>query len=176
MVAGAEECDEGVTTATATCDADCTLPACGDGQHNVAVGEACDGVGVSLPTVDDEVRRHFEPRAASVAERLELLEKVRAAGVHAIAVVQPLLPGSHDDLVEALARRVDSVSIDVLRGEEGAGVLFDDPRYVDMLSRDPARLWARITELSTMMGTGEAPPGMTTAEVAGRAVLLPTKR
>ena len=26
--------------------------------------------GVSLPTVDDEVRRHFEPRAASVPELL----------------------------------------------------------------------------------------------------------
>src|SRR5690606_30060137 len=30
-------------------------------------------VGVSLPTIDDEARRHFEPRAASVAQRLELL-------------------------------------------------------------------------------------------------------
>ncbi|MCA9707347.1 MAG: hypothetical protein KDK70_15950 [Myxococcales bacterium] len=86
-------------------------------------------VGVSLPTVDDAVRRHFEPRAASVAERLALLERVRAAGGHALAVVQPLLPGPHEALVDALAARADSVSIDVLRGEEGAGPLFDDPRY-----------------------------------------------
>lgn len=88
-------------------------------------------VGVSLPTVDDETRRAFEPRAASVAQRLELLDRIRAAGIHAIAVVQPLLPGSHDALVSALCRHADSVSIDVLRGEEAAGPLFDDPRHAD---------------------------------------------
>jgi len=88
-------------------------------------------VGVSLPTIDDDVRRHFEPRAASVAQRLALLEQIRAAGLHAIAVVQPLLPGPHDALVDALCHRVDSVSIDVLRGEEGAASLFDDPRYAE---------------------------------------------
>lgn len=88
-------------------------------------------VGVSLPTVDDDVRRCFEPRAATVAERLALLAAVRAAGVHAIAVVQPLLPGPHDALVQALAAHADSVSIDVLRGEEAAGPLFDDPRYAE---------------------------------------------
>jgi hypothetical protein len=30
--------------------------------------------GASIPTVDDEVRRHFEPRAAPIAERLAALE------------------------------------------------------------------------------------------------------
>lgn len=88
-------------------------------------------VGVSLPTVDDEVRRAFEPRAASIAERLELLDRIRASGIHAIAVVQPLLPGSHEALLSALCRHADSVSIDVLRGEESAGPLFDDPRYAE---------------------------------------------
>lgn len=33
-----EECDEGAVT-TATCDSDCTLPACNDGILNVAAGE-----------------------------------------------------------------------------------------------------------------------------------------
>ncbi|MEZ4380477.1 MAG: DUF4215 domain-containing protein [Nannocystaceae bacterium] len=35
-----EECDDGAETAT--CDADCTLAACGDGYTNAAAGEACD--------------------------------------------------------------------------------------------------------------------------------------
>jgi cysteine-rich repeat protein len=37
---GVEACDE--TTATATCDDDCTAPKCGDGVVNLAAGEACD--------------------------------------------------------------------------------------------------------------------------------------
>ncbi len=36
-----ETCDEGGETAT--CDADCTVPQCGDGVVNEAAGEACDG-------------------------------------------------------------------------------------------------------------------------------------
>lgn len=37
---GAEECDDGAESAT--CDADCTAAACGDGTLNAAAGEACD--------------------------------------------------------------------------------------------------------------------------------------
>jgi len=87
-------------------------------------------VGVSLPTVDDDVRRHFEPRAATVAERLTVLRSFRALGVKTLAVVQPLLAGSLDAHADALAESVDSVSIDVLRGVEGARAQFDDPRYL----------------------------------------------
>ena len=39
---GDEECD--TSGETATCDADCTLPKCGDGLRNVAAGEACDTI------------------------------------------------------------------------------------------------------------------------------------
>ena len=38
-----EECDE--STATANCDANCTLATCGDGTFNAAAGEQCDGGG-----------------------------------------------------------------------------------------------------------------------------------
>ena len=86
-------------------------------------------VGVSLPTVDEEVRRHFEPRGATIAERLEVLRSFRGLGVRTLAVVQPLLAGSLAAHADALAECADSVSIDVLRGLEGAGPLFDDPRY-----------------------------------------------
>jgi DNA repair photolyase len=76
--------------------------------------------GVSIPTVDDEVRRHFEPRAASVGERLEILRTLKRVGVRTHAVVQPLLPGSIEDLAAALDGCADSVRIDVLHGEYGA--------------------------------------------------------
>lgn len=85
--------------------------------------------GVSLPTIDDAVRKHFEPRASSIEERLELLKTLRRAGVKTVAVVQPIFAGPLEALADALAEHVDGVSWDVLRGEEGAGADFDDPRY-----------------------------------------------
>jgi cysteine-rich repeat protein len=37
-----EECDGGASGSTATCDADCSLPSCGDGFHNELAQEQCD--------------------------------------------------------------------------------------------------------------------------------------
>jgi DNA repair photolyase len=93
-------------------------------------------VGVSIPTVDDETRRHFEPRGASIEGRLELLRTLRALGVRTFAVVQPLLPGSIEGLADALAATVESVSIEVLRGLEGAGDDFGVERYAEAASDD----------------------------------------
>lgn len=100
--------------------------------------------GVSLPTIDDAVRRHFEPRAASVEQRLEILASLRAAGVSTLAVVQPIMAGSIDALADALAEHVDAVVVDVLQEEEGAHADFDDPRYRDTRSED----WQRSRALS----------------------------
>ncbi|HET6584809.1 MAG TPA: radical SAM protein [Nannocystaceae bacterium] len=100
--------------------------------------------GVSLPTIDDAVRSHFEPRAASVDDRIHVLRSLRAAGVRTFAVVQPLLPGNIDGLADALAATVDGVAIGVLHGEESATALFDDPRFA------PARTdaWQRERALA----------------------------
>ncbi len=84
-------------------------------------------VGVSLPTLDDEVRRHFEPRAASVEQRLATLQALRRQGVRAFAVVQPMLPGPIDALCDAIAAHCDSASLDVLRGLYAAGADFRGP-------------------------------------------------
>jgi DNA repair photolyase len=104
--------------------------------------------GVSIPTADDAVRAHFEPRAASVAERLEVLDALRAAGVRTCAVVQPLLPGPVDALADALAARVSSVRIDVLHGEYAA---HDDfAAYAD--ARDDAWQQSQAAALARALG------------------------
>jgi len=120
-------------------------------------------VGVSLPTVDEHVRRHFEPRGATIAERLTILRSFRALGVRTIAVVQPLLAGSLDAHADALADCVDSVSIDVLRGVEGAREQFDDPRYLATASDEwqLARAHALVDALKARgvpVWRGELPP------------------
>lgn len=120
-------------------------------------------VGVSIPTVDDEVRRHFEPRAAKVEDRLRLLELFRRRGVSTFAVVQPQLPGDVEALASALAERVGSASIDVLHGEEGASDDFDDPRYQGARSgewqeRRAATLARLLSERGVVVWSGELPP------------------
>lgn len=102
--------------------------------------------GVSMPTVDDEVRRHFEPRAASVNERLNLLSTLRSAGVATFAVVQPIMSGSIEALADALAAHVDAVVIDVLQEEEGADEDFNDPRYAETRTED----WQRDNALALL--------------------------
>ena len=86
-------------------------------------------VGASIPTLDDEVRAHFEPRAASIPERLDMLRQFKQAGVPRVVVVQPMLPGDPIALADRLAEVVESVSIGVLRGELGAEQDFADPRF-----------------------------------------------
>lgn len=76
--------------------------------------------GVSLPTIDDDVRRYFEPRASSVEERLAALDELRAAGVDTFGIIQPMFPGSVEALADALASRVRSARIDVLYGTYAA--------------------------------------------------------
>lgn len=123
-------------------------------------------VGVSLPTVDEEVRRHFEPRAASIAERLEILRIFRGLGVRTLAVVQPLLAGSLEAHADALAGAVDSVSIDVLRGVEGAGEQFADPRFAVTASDEwqierAHALVAALRARGVPVWRGELPPELT---------------
>ena len=118
--------------------------------------------GVSLPTLDDEVRRHFEPRAASIDERLTVLRTLRAAGVRTFAVVQPMLPGDVLALADAIASSCDAASLDVLRGEEGAAGDFDDERYTtsraDQWQRDRLELLrATLVERGVPLFDNELP-------------------
>lgn len=119
--------------------------------------------GVSLPTIDDDVRKHFEPRASPIHARLAMLAKLGAHGVKTFAVVQPMLPGDVVELADALARCVSSVSIDVLHGVEGAVRDFEEPRYA--MARDAGWQRERAERLREELGvrgvavwSGELPP------------------
>lgn len=103
--------------------------------------------GVSLPTIDDDVRRHFEPRGASVEERLAALDTLRAAGARTFAIVQPMFPGSVERLADALAARVESARLDVLYGTYGAAE--DFAAYPEV--GEPSWQRARLTELAELL-------------------------
>lgn len=86
-------------------------------------------VGVSLPSADPDVLAHFEPRAAPLSRRVEVLRQFAALGVPTLAVVQPMLPGSVDALADLLAEHVQSVSLGGLQGENDAAPLFAAEPY-----------------------------------------------
>jgi DNA repair photolyase len=123
-------------------------------------------VGASIPTFDDAVRHHFEPRAASIADRFAMLGTLRAAGVKTFAVVQPMLPGPIEPFADALAGAVSSVSIDVLYGVQGAAGDFADPSYAAAASDDwqrdrAAALTAALLRNGVTIWNGDLPPTLT---------------
>lgn len=126
-------------------------------------------VGASIPTLDDSVRAHFEPRAASIPERLDMLRQFKQAGVARCVVVQPMLPGDPVALAEALAEVVESVSIGVLRGEMGAEKDFADPRYAhardeDWQRREAFALRDALEERGVDVWVSELPPQLSAHE------------
>nr|WP_255216569.1 radical SAM protein [Pseudenhygromyxa sp. WMMC2535] len=122
-------------------------------------------VGASIPTIDDEVCAHFEPRAAPASERLAMLRTFKQAGVRCWVVVQPMLPGNTDAFADALAEVVDSVSIGVLRGEHGAEQDFADPRFAAARDEDWQRdqafaLRDALEARGVAVWAGELPPSL----------------
>jgi DNA repair photolyase len=57
-------------------------------------------VSFSITTDNDHVRRLYEPHCAPIAERLETIGRLRAAGIAAYATLAPLLPCEPEALVD----------------------------------------------------------------------------
>lgn len=81
-------------------------------------------VGVTITTLDEAMRRRFEPFSSPSARRLETLRKLNAEGVRTWAFVGPILPGTTDVLAEPLLRSIRDtgtthVMIDRLRFRPG---------------------------------------------------------
>ena len=75
-------------------------------------------VGLTLTTMDDSVRRAFEPGASSVQARLDTLKRLSDEGIPTYAFIGPLLPYLSDEglepLLDSLAGRVGRVLVDRL--------------------------------------------------------------
>jgi DNA repair photolyase len=73
------------------------------------------GVGVSIPTDDDAVRKVFEPSAPSIPQRLAALEELHRAGVRTTVNIAPILPCNPARLGELIRDRADSWWVDAMR-------------------------------------------------------------
>jgi len=70
-------------------------------------------VAFTIATLDDTLRRRFEPGAAPIAQRLEALARLSAAGLETWAFCGPLLPGLSDgeEAVDALFRELRQAGV-----------------------------------------------------------------
>ncbi|HTO22070.1 MAG TPA: radical SAM protein, partial [Spirochaetia bacterium] len=73
---------------------------------------------LSIATLDESVRRQFEPGASSIAERLETVRAFRARGIPVGVMAMPLLPFISDGDLEVRA---------LLRALKDAGVVYVMP-------------------------------------------------
>jgi DNA repair photolyase len=62
-------------------------------------------VALSITTLDEDLRRRLEPRAASPGRRLEAIARLSAAGVPAGVMVAPVIPGLNDHEIPAILGR-----------------------------------------------------------------------
>lgn len=69
-------------------------------------------VGLTITTDDDNIRRHFEPRASSIQSRVDALHKLHSAGIRTYVFVGPILPQNPEALAGMIACGADSVLID----------------------------------------------------------------
>lgn len=74
-------------------------------------------VGLTLTTLNDDVKTCFEPFSSPIVERLNALQVLHDAGVRTFAFLGPLLPFLVEESLEGLARKFRAVGV--------SGVLVD---------------------------------------------------
>ncbi len=70
-------------------------------------------VGFTITTMDEKVRKIFEPGASPSSKRIEALARLHDEGIRTFAMVAPILPGA-EGLGSALRGKVDYVFVDRL--------------------------------------------------------------
>ena len=69
------------------------------------------GVGLTITTADDDIRKLFEPNAPPIMERLRTLDELHRSGIKTWAMIAPMLPGA-EVLAKTLAGKVDYILVD----------------------------------------------------------------
>ena len=133
-------------------------------------------LGVTLTTLDPRLAALWEPHAATVANRLDVLARAREAGLRTAVMLGPLLPGLSDDpasiesLLRAVAERdVEKIWVDALnvrpRVWPAAAVLLQShfPDQLEAIRRilfDQPRRQAYLAELRSRVSEAARNPGV----------------
>lgn len=129
-------------------------------------------ISFSVTTDEEAVRRRFEPHCAPIAERLEAMQTLRAAGLRVHATLAPLLPGNAERLaamvLEATGEDVIGDPLHV-RSEKPRGATTREPgrrlleRYPDFdVASALATIEHAVVRAGRRFGTGPAAFGWLT--------------
>jgi DNA repair photolyase len=91
-------------------------------------------VGITLTTLDERLRELWEPEASPVAERIEVIQSARRAGLKTSIMFGPLLPFLSDDQESIDALLATAAELDV------------EAIWVDAMNPRP-RVWPAVAEL-----------------------------
>jgi DNA repair photolyase len=91
-------------------------------------------VGITLTTLDERLRRLWEPVAAEIDQRCQVIEAARGAGIETSVMFGPLLPFLSDSqaAIDALLKRAADLGVDAI--------------WVDALNPRP-RVWHAVADL-----------------------------
>jgi DNA repair photolyase len=80
-------------------------------------------VGFSITTLDEEVRRHFEPNAPSIKDRINALKQLSEQGIKTWVFIAPILPYISEntirDLLNEIRHSADYIMLDRLNIKSG---------------------------------------------------------
>jgi DNA repair photolyase len=105
-------------------------------------------VGFTITTLNDEVRKIFEPASSPVEEKLEAIRQLKQNGVKVYVFFGPLLPGISDQNLEEYLRQIaeakaDYIFVDKLNLKPGLWTSLEDEFH----GKDSAqihRLWSHV--------------------------------
>jgi DNA repair photolyase len=80
-------------------------------------------VGFSIVTIDENIRKHFEPRAPSIKDRINALKQLSGEGINTWVFIAPVLPYLSEitmsGLLDEIKHSVDYVMADTLNIKSG---------------------------------------------------------
>ncbi len=93
-------------------------------------------IGVTITTLDESLRKLWEPRCSSIAQRLEILKVAHQAGLATAVMFGPLMPDLSDstESISALFAQAAKLKVDCI--------------WVDALNPRP-RVWPSVSRLLT---------------------------
>jgi DNA repair photolyase len=94
------------------------------------------GVGLSITTHDEKIRKIFEPHSPSIASRIEALKSLHDQKIPTYAFVGPMLPLDPAKLVSMLRGVVDEVLIDRLNYPNKVTALYRRAKLESYLKED----------------------------------------
>jgi len=88
-------------------------------------------IGFTITSLDDNIRKQFEPQSSSVEEKLHALDELHANGVKTYAFFGPILPYLSDQNLQEYLHKIAHCGVDYI--------------YVDKLNLKPG-LWQILTD------------------------------